>query len=142
MSTDKKAPAEIDGILIIHSNDPEFEGLATNPHLHTCPWIEFRHPHDFDNLYYDPVTGFHGQLQGQLIDGPLAPVHIITGDRELTDAVYTAEPGAVFHCGNHALVAAGQHWASVWQKEGVEFRLVPEAFRIPEPPTYADIRKD
>lgn len=95
-----------------------------------------------DNLYYDPTTGFHGQVGGQLIDGALAPVHIFTEARALHDAVFQAESGAVIHCGNHALVAQGQHLAGVWQKSGIEFKLVPEAWRVPEPPTYADIRKD
>ena len=140
MSNDNKQP--FDGVVILDGSHPDFEGWATNPYLHTCPWIEFKPlSYDEDNLYWDG-KGFRGMLGGQLIDGFLTPVHVITGDRELTDAVYTAEPGAVFHCGNHALVAQGQHWAMVWQKEGVEFRLVPEAFRIPEPPTYADVRKD
>lgn len=94
-----------------------------------------------NNLFWDG-EGFRGQLDGQLIDGSLAPVHIFTDSRSLQDAVFQAKPGAVFHCGNHALVAQGQHLAGVWQKSGIEFKLVPEAWRIAEPETYADIRKD
>lgn len=95
-----------------------------------------------DNLYYDSTTGFHGQVGGQLIDGAFAPVHIFTEARALHDAVFQAESGTVLHCGNHALVAQGQHLAGVWQKSGIEFKLVPAPWRIAEPETYADIRKD
>ncbi len=73
---------------------------------------------------------------------PHAGHAFFTSDRELHDAVFQAEPGTVFQCGNHALVAQGQHLAGVWEKKNLEFRLVPEDLRIPEPPTYADIRKD
>jgi hypothetical protein len=71
-----------------------------------------------------------------------AIAHVFTGDRELHDAIYQSSPGDVFVCGNHALVAQGQHLAGVWSKKELKFELAPEDRRIPEPPTYADIRKD
>lgn len=94
-----------------------------------------------NNLFWDG-EGFRGVIDGQLIDGSLAPVNIYTDSRALQDAVLQAEPEALFHCGNHALIALGQHLAGVWDKSGIKFKLVPEAWRIPEPPTYADLRKD
>jgi hypothetical protein len=111
-------------------------GLTTQPLPGRSKSALIRESGGYSNAYWDKDVMVFG-------DGDsLAPVHIFTEARTLHDAVFQAEPGAVFHCGNHALVAQGQHLAGVWDKSGIEFKLVPEAWRIAEPETYADIRKD
>ncbi len=69
---------------------------------------------------------------------------IYTTERGLHDAVYQFDADGVgtFVCASQALVTKGQHLAQVWGKTALKFELVTDPKqRIPEPPTYADIRE-
>lgn len=85
-----------------------------------------------------------------LFDGPepadiYKPTDFIyTTERSLQDVLWEhAKPGDTIVCANHALIRLGEHLAGVWGKTGITFKLVDDPKqRIPEPETYADIRKD
>lgn len=145
MSNDKKPP-HADNAFFTDGfkpfGDPNDPTIVSHEMPHGLPFV---HSGDYrpDNLFWDG-DGLRGRIGDDIIDGFLAPVKIFNDERELHSEVYQAEVDAkhVFWCGNHALVAQGQHLAGVWEKKNLEFRLVHENLRIPEPPTYADIRKD
>jgi len=108
-----------------------------------------------DYLYWDG-KGFRGELMGDLIDGAhdltiedrkkmgLPHLQVYETDQELKDIIFQTGAGEnrVFFCANEWLVRFGQDQARVWGKNGIKLCLCAPCDRIPEPPTYADIRKD